>query len=217
MPRAQPWPWRRPGRPSGRTRPVPAQPLPVGRIYLRVGEVARARGKRNIRQLAQATGLAYTTSHTLMRHPDRVQAITFETLARLCAYLGCSPADLLGYGPPGRSPARWDGDLDDDYLLPAPLLTVAPAGPESHGWDDEAEDEYIQPAALARLGDAARGVRLPVPRSNAGPRPQVPGRPEWDPPAAAAGTGDGDSFTGAQPQEPDARAYYQPGLTHGWD
>jgi DNA-binding Xre family transcriptional regulator len=128
--------------PSRENPPCPAEPLQPGRIYLRLGAVALARSKRNLRQLTTATRLGCTTVHALMRHPERVEGIiTFETLAHLCAYLQCGPADLLIYGLSGQAPCSWRRGLDDDYLRPSQLSASAPIDIEPANRNDESEAE----------------------------------------------------------------------------
>jgi DNA-binding Xre family transcriptional regulator len=168
----------------------------VGRVYLRAGEVAQARGRRNIRQLAQATGLAYTTAHVLMRHPERVEGITFETLARLAAYLDCGPADLLGYGPPGDYALSLGGALDEEYLPREPA--ASPARPDT---DEEEEEDYLLPEQWRRLHPDALLSPGGTPASEQDTEPR---RREWNAQAAAPGP-----EPGAQPMPPRQVGLYE--------
>ena len=56
-----------------------------------------ARQGRTARDLAAEVGLS-ETQMSLFRS-GKVKGIRFSTLARLCAALGCRPADLLDYEP----------------------------------------------------------------------------------------------------------------------
>jgi putative transcriptional regulator len=111
--------WLTRGRPRGRS--APRTPVPVGRVVLRADVVALARGEVNIRRLAAVMGVSYSTLHFLLRHPQRVEAISLDMLAKLCAALDCQPGDLLSYSPP----ASWQvpsqlpdrGDEHDQLIV----------------------------------------------------------------------------------------------------
>ena len=62
--------------------------------------------RRTAKDLAREIGLS-ETQLSLFRS-GKVKGIRFETLARLCAALGCRPGDLLDY------------DFDEADLKPAP-------------------------------------------------------------------------------------------------
>lgn len=80
-----------------------------GRIDLRVTEVARERGivlkagahkgKVNLSAISQATGISYTTLWDILRRPEDVRGISFDTLVALCVFLKCEPGDLLKVVP----------------------------------------------------------------------------------------------------------------------
>jgi putative transcriptional regulator len=93
--------WLSPGRPRGRSETH--APVPVGQVCLHADAVALARGQRNVRRLAAAMGVSYSTLHFLLRHPQRVELLSLDVLAKLCAALDCQPGDLLSYSSP---PAR---------------------------------------------------------------------------------------------------------------
>lgn len=106
------------------------QSAPPGTIRLRVAEVAYARGyvntegpfagTVNLTALQRGTDLAYTTLTALVRQPATVRAITFDTLARLCAFLDCQPGDLLVYEP--RDGAYRPPPRLADPAAPPPVL-----------------------------------------------------------------------------------------------
>ncbi|MBV8685111.1 MAG: helix-turn-helix transcriptional regulator [Alphaproteobacteria bacterium] len=67
-------------------------------------DAALARRGMTGKQLAERIGLS-ETQLSLFRS-GKVRGIRFATLARMCAALDCTPADLLGYA--------WDpADLDE--------------------------------------------------------------------------------------------------------
>lgn len=53
----------------------------------------------NIDKMARLSGLGHTTLIPFLRFPGRRAAISFDTLARICALLGCQPGDILRYEP----------------------------------------------------------------------------------------------------------------------
>ena len=57
-------------------------------------DVMLARRKMKARDLAQRIGLSETQ---LSLRTGKVRGVRFETLAKLCAVLGCAPGDLLDY------------------------------------------------------------------------------------------------------------------------
>lgn len=56
-----------------------------------------ARRKIRSRELAKHVGI--TEQNLSLLKGGRVRGIRFATLARICAYLECQPADLLEYVP----------------------------------------------------------------------------------------------------------------------
>lgn len=52
---------------------------------------------RSLYWLAKESGIAYSTIHKLQKEPPH--GISFETLDKLCAALGCEPGDLLVRSP----------------------------------------------------------------------------------------------------------------------
>jgi len=71
-------------------------------------DVMLARRKMKARELAARIGLS-ETQLSLLR-TDKVRGIRFGTLARICAVLECTPADLLAYT---YDPADLDGSVPD--------------------------------------------------------------------------------------------------------
>jgi putative transcriptional regulator len=55
------------------------------------------RRREKIREFARNTGISYTTANAL--YNAKTTAISFELLARLCAYFGVTPNDLFPYEP----------------------------------------------------------------------------------------------------------------------
>ncbi|HAQ35652.1 MAG: Cro/Cl family transcriptional regulator [Maricaulis sp.] len=58
-------------------------------------DVLLAMRKRKAREVAEEIGLS-ETQLSLLR-TGKVKGVRFETLAKLCYVLECSPADILGY------------------------------------------------------------------------------------------------------------------------
>ena len=79
--------------------------MPVG-VTL---DAVLAKQGRTARDLAAEVGLS-ETQMSLFRS-GKVKGIRFSTLARLCAALGCRPADLLDYEP---DPADLNGPDEND-------------------------------------------------------------------------------------------------------
>lgn len=67
-------------------------------------DVMLARRKMRSRELAERVGI--TEQNLSLLKSGRVRGVRFETLARICAALGCQPGDLLEYLP--------GDDADDD-------------------------------------------------------------------------------------------------------
>ena len=63
-------------------------------IRVTLDEMLARRGKK-ARELAAEIGLSET--QLSMFRSGKVKGIRFGTLARLCAALGCTPGELLGY------------------------------------------------------------------------------------------------------------------------
>src|SRR5687768_17096628 len=88
--------------------------LTHGAVYLRVHEMARARGvvsrtgrhpgEPNVQAIRRGTGLSYQALYHMLRKPWRVKRLDLATLERLCAFFDCQPGDLLGFDP--ELPAR---------------------------------------------------------------------------------------------------------------
>lgn len=73
-----------------------------------VNRVSRLLGERreSVADLARGTGLAYKTAHEL--YNDKSRRIDFDTLNRLCGYLGVGVGDILEYVP-DPTPADAEG------------------------------------------------------------------------------------------------------------
>ena len=75
----------------------------------------RARRRLSQRQLAALAGMRPDTISALERGDTR--GIQFDTLARLCEALGCTPGDLLLYELPDHHELPVLGGPDEDELL----------------------------------------------------------------------------------------------------
>jgi len=60
-------------------------------------DVMLARRKMRGKELAERIGM--TEQNLSLLRSGKVKGMRFETLARICAVLGCQPADLLTYEP----------------------------------------------------------------------------------------------------------------------
>ena len=60
-------------------------------------DVMLARRKMRSRELAQRVGISEQNLSLLKS--GKVRGVRFETLARICAALDCTPGDLLEYAP----------------------------------------------------------------------------------------------------------------------
>ena len=68
-------------------------------------DVMLARRKMRSRELAERVGI--TEQNLSLLKSGRVRGVRFETLARICAALGCQPGDLLEYLPGDGDPFGW--------------------------------------------------------------------------------------------------------------
>ena len=75
----------------------------------------RARRRLSQRQLAALAGVRPDTISALER--GDTQGIQFDTLARLCEVLGCTPGDLLLFEPADGHEVPVLGGPDEDELL----------------------------------------------------------------------------------------------------
>jgi len=64
-------------------------------------DVMLALRKARSKELAQHVGI--TESNLSLLKSGKVRGIRFETLEKICDYLGCQPGDLLVYEPEGGS------------------------------------------------------------------------------------------------------------------
>lgn len=91
-----------------------------GRIKVRVGELALARGvtnqqgQPNVQAIQEGTELPLMTVWQLVRHPDSRSLIALDTLAALCMFFKCGIGDLLEYDPSGEDTA--DLPSIDQYI-----------------------------------------------------------------------------------------------------
>lgn len=60
-------------------------------------DVMLALRKARSRELAQFVGI--TESNLSLLKSGRVRGVRFETLGKICEFLGCQPGDLLAYVP----------------------------------------------------------------------------------------------------------------------
>lgn len=64
-------------------------------------DVMLARRKMRSRELAERIGI--TEQNVSLLKSGKVRGVRFDTLARICAVLGCQPGDILEYVP-GEEP-----------------------------------------------------------------------------------------------------------------
>lgn len=67
----------------------------MGRIRLRLKEVAQEKGVSNPHVLAAETGLTYSVCYKLWH--EQTNLISLPTLAKLCDGLKVTPGELFGY------------------------------------------------------------------------------------------------------------------------
>lgn len=60
-------------------------------------DVVLAQRKMRSKDLAEAIGI--TEANLSLLKQGRVKGVRFETLAKICAVLGCTPGDILDYAP----------------------------------------------------------------------------------------------------------------------
>lgn len=60
-------------------------------------DVMLARRKMRSRELAERIGI--TEQNVSLLKSGKVRGVRFDTLARICAVLGCQPGDILEYVP----------------------------------------------------------------------------------------------------------------------
>ena len=65
-------------------------------------DVMLARRKMRSRELAERVGI--TEANLSLLKSGKVRGVRFDTLARICAVLGCQPGDLLEYRPGPEEP-----------------------------------------------------------------------------------------------------------------
>ncbi|MBI5271006.1 MAG: helix-turn-helix transcriptional regulator [Burkholderiales bacterium] len=73
-------------------------------------DVMLARRKMRSRELAERVGI--TEANISLLKSGKVRGVRFDTLARICAVLGCQPGDLLEWQP-GDDPPPGPGDAAD--------------------------------------------------------------------------------------------------------
>lgn len=64
-------------------------------------DVMLALRKRRAKDLAATLGM--TEANLSLMRSGKVKGVRFETLAKLCHELGCTPGDLLDYEPPDNN------------------------------------------------------------------------------------------------------------------
>lgn len=62
-------------------------------------DVVLARRKMRSRELAERVGI--TEQNISLLKSGKVRGVRFDTLAQICAVLGCQPGELLEYRPDG--------------------------------------------------------------------------------------------------------------------
>ncbi|MFS8036065.1 helix-turn-helix domain-containing protein [Xanthobacter sp. AM11] len=67
-------------------------------------DVMLARRKMRSRELAERIGI--TEQNVSLLKSGKVRGVRFDTLARICAVLGCQPGDILEYVPGDEPPAE---------------------------------------------------------------------------------------------------------------
>ncbi|MFG1345381.1 helix-turn-helix transcriptional regulator [Xanthobacter autotrophicus DSM 431] len=67
-------------------------------------DVMLARRKMRSRELAERIGI--TEQNVSLLKSGKVRGVRFDTLARICAVLGCQPGDILEYVPGEEPPAE---------------------------------------------------------------------------------------------------------------
>jgi putative transcriptional regulator len=65
-------------------------------------DVMLAKRKMRSRELAEHVGI--TEQNISLLKSGKVRGVRFDTLARICAVLGCQPGDLLEYRPGPEEP-----------------------------------------------------------------------------------------------------------------
>jgi putative transcriptional regulator len=69
-------------------------------------DVMLARRKMRSRELAERIGI--TEQNVSLLKSGKVRGVRFDTLARICAALGCQPGDILEYVPGEEATADED-------------------------------------------------------------------------------------------------------------
>ena len=67
--------------------------IPIGKIVPNVRALMFRAGFRHVSQLVEASGVSRTTVSAL--YDNKTTRIDFETIARLCHALKCTPGELL--------------------------------------------------------------------------------------------------------------------------
>jgi putative transcriptional regulator len=81
-------------------------------------DVMLARRKKRAKDLAAEIGI--TEANLSLLRTGKVKGVRFETLAKLCAALGCKPGDLLDYAPGADESTTTATDEDDVVEAPIP-------------------------------------------------------------------------------------------------
>lgn len=77
------------------------------RIRVTLDELITRKGLK-AKDVARAVGVSET--HLSLFRSGKVKGVRFETLARLCAVIGCQPGDLLRFEDEGNEPPARSAD-----------------------------------------------------------------------------------------------------------
>jgi DNA-binding Xre family transcriptional regulator len=169
----------------------------TGGVCLRVAALCRERGivstrgrtpgRPSIRGLIERTGLAPKQAQAILRRPWELEHISFRTMEQLCRGLQCEPGELFG----------WDGALPGRQKVHMVPVNSPPVRDREQRWNEQWERDYGK-AAPEEDDEYA-----------------LPDELDWEP-APTLAWQDSPQWPRSRsaPEEPDPRAFYQPGV---WD
>lgn len=97
-------------------KPIMIGPEPIGRIVvnltpklLEIGLINRYsgdehKGKVNQDAFMRLTGINHVTAWKILRHPDTIRSLSFDTIARICHAFHMTPNDFMRYEPAPDGP-----------------------------------------------------------------------------------------------------------------